>query len=129
MKILDTDILVAILRGKKDTQDLLDYLSSEDITTTSITAFELYYGAFKSERASENIKEVDSLLSSYSIINFDKKSSKAAGEIYSKLEISGLNIGLRDVLIGAICIVNNATIITRNVKHYSRIEGLNIEKW
>jgi len=31
MKILDTDILVAILRGKKDTEDLLDYLSGENI--------------------------------------------------------------------------------------------------
>jgi len=129
MKILDTDILISILRGKKDAEDVLDYLSGEDIAISSITAFELYYGAFKSERTSENIKEVDSLLSSYQVINFDKNASKEAGKIHSKLEKSGKGIGIRDVMIGAICLLNDAGLITRNVKHYSRIGGLRIEKW
>ncbi|ODS37598.1 hypothetical protein BEH94_10260 [Candidatus Altiarchaeales archaeon WOR_SM1_SCG] len=129
MKILDTDILISILRGKKDAEDVLDYLSGEDIAISSITAFELYYGAFKSERTSENIKEVDSLLSSYQVINFDKNASKEAGKIHSKLEKSGKGIGIRDVMIGAICLLNDAGLITRNVRHYSRIEGLRIEKW
>jgi len=129
MKILDTDFLVSILRGKKDAEDLLDYLNAGDIAITSITAFELYFGAFKSERASENIKEVDSLLSSYPVIYFDKNASKEAGKVYSALEKSGKRIGIRDVMIAAICRVNDASLITRNVKHYSRIEGLGIEKW
>jgi tRNA(fMet)-specific endonuclease VapC len=129
MKILDTDILVSILRGKKDAEDILDYLNGEDIAISAITAFELYYGAFKSERMSENIREVDGLLSSYPIINFDKNASKEAGKIYTKLENAGKDIGIRDVIIGAICRANDASLITRNVKHYSRIEGLKIEKW
>ena len=129
MKILDTDILVSILRGKEDAKDILDYLNGEDIAITTITAFELYYGAFKSEKASENIKEVDSLLVSYPVVDFSKESSKEAGKIYSKLGEAGKDIGIRDVIIGAICLVNDAGLITRNVRHYSRIVGLRIEKW
>ena len=69
------------------------------------------------------------MLSSYPVIDFDKNASKEAGKIYSKLEKKGLSIEIREIMIGAICLLNDASLITRNVKHYSRIEGLGVEKW
>ena len=49
MKCLDTDFLVAILRGKDDAKSKMESLDAEGHNaTTTINAFELFYGAYKS---------------------------------------------------------------------------------
>lgn len=129
MKVLDSDLLVAILRGKEAIKEVIERLDTEKIAITSISAFELYFGAFKSERAEENAKEVSDLISIYDILPFDGDVSGVAGRIYVDLQKQGKDIGIRDVMIAAICLINDAILVTRNVTHYSRIEGLKVEKW
>jgi len=45
------------------------------------------------------------------------------------LESKGEVIGLKDVLISSIVISNNCVIVTGNVKHFSRIQGVKVENW
>ncbi len=129
MKILDSDFLVTILRGKEDIKETIDRLNEEKVAITSINAFELYIGAFKSRHAEENVKEVNSLISTYEVLPFDRYVAKVAGRIYANLQKRGREIGIRDVMISAICLVNDAILVTRNVSHYGRIEGLGVETW
>jgi len=55
--------------------------------------------------------------------------AKKAGDLIAFLEARGKPIELEDILIGATALVNGLTAVTRNVRHFDRIEGLNVESW
>ncbi len=129
MKVLDSDFLIAILRGREEDKEITEKLETETIVITSINVFEIYFGIFKSKQVEENTKLVSSLVSVYDVIPFNTDAAKIAGRLYADLQKQGEDIGIRDVMIAAICLINNAVLITRNVQHYSRIKGLKVEEW
>ena len=64
MKCLDTDFLVAILRAKSDAESKMESLDAEgDNATTTINAFELFYGAHKSTKKTnlEHFRRIEGL--------------------------------------------------------------------
>ena len=130
MKCLDSDLLIAILRGKKEAYSKATELDEEaKEATTSVNAFEIFFGANKSARKSENMKEALELLESLNVIPLDLASSRKAAEISAKLATEDEPIDYRDALIAGIAIENDLTLVTRNKAHFSRIKNLKIETW
>ncbi|MGA2385206.1 MAG: type II toxin-antitoxin system VapC family toxin [Candidatus Bathyarchaeia archaeon] len=130
MKCLDTDILIAILRGKEEAKKKVDKIDEEDRgATTSVNAFELFFGANKSERKQENLKETSKLLERLTVFPLDFASSRKAAEISATLAAKGETIDFRDAMIAAIAVENGLTLVTRNQVHFKRIKGLQIESW
>lgn len=130
MNCLDTDLLVGILRGSGDTRKIMERLDEEGVQfTTSINVFELFVGAFLSRKRDTNLRSVESLLAKLSIIELDAETAKLAGLVAARLKQRGVGIDFRDVLIAAIALSHDLTIITRNVRHFSRIEGLKVQVW
>ncbi len=130
LKCLDTDLLVAILRGKQEAYASAQELDQEgNAATTSINVFELFYGANKSQLKIQNIKETEKLLAKLEIFPLDKSAAKAAGEISAKLSEKGRPIDYRDAMIAAIAIQNGRTLLTRNAEHFQRIKDLKVKGW
>jgi predicted nucleic acid-binding protein len=130
LKCLDTDLLIAILRGKKEACAQVKELDAQAKgATTSINAFEIFFGAYRSARATENIKEASRLLERLTVIPLDLFSARKAGEISAKLAAKGEEIDYRDAMIGGIAIENDLTLVTRNKSHFARIKGLKLEIW
>lgn len=130
MKCLDTDLLVAILRGDDEAEEKIRQLDEEGRNaTTSINAFEIFYGAYKSKRREKNVEGSKRLLSRMDILSIDGGAAEKAGSIFAKIELEGLPVEFRDVLIAASSIENHLTLVTRNKKHYQRISDLSIETW
>ena len=128
---LDTDFLVALLRNHPEaTKKAEEYDSIQaEISTTSMNVFEIYLGAFRSKEANKNVTQADELFNSVNILLLTQESSKKSGEILSTLLQEGKPIDLRDVLIAGITLVNEYTLVTRNVKHFKRIKRLSLEVW
>ncbi len=130
LKCLDTDLLVAILRGKKEAYKVAQELDQEVKTaTTVINAFELFYGANKSQLKAQNLRETENLLNKLQILPLDKAASKKAAEISAKLAQMGQALDYRDAMIAAIAIQNDATLLTRNEGHFQRIRDLKTKSW
>ena len=130
MKCLDTDLLIAILRGKKEAYNRVTELDEEAKgATTAINAFEVFFGAHKSAMKSENVKEASKLLDRLEVIPLDLASSRKAGEISAALVAKGETIDYRDAMIAGIAIENNLTLVTRNKSHFTRIKSLKLETW
>ena len=124
---LDTDFLVNFLRNETEEVEFIKKNEiNKDLATTYINLFELYYGAYKSNEKENNLKAIYSLLNRLNILNFSVDSVKKAGEILAKLEKEGNLIEFRDLFIGTVALVNGYPIKTKNIKHFSRIEGLKI---
>ena len=126
--IIDTDILVDLLRNVEKTVNFLAGMEEKNITlsTTLINAFELYHGAYKSKKREENVPATRKLLNRLIILNLSSRSAETAGGIYAELEEKGQPIGLRDALIGAISLTGGYPIMTGNIEHFRRIPGLTV---
>lgn len=126
MTVLDTNFLVYLLKNKSSA-DVADYYNNPK--TTSISLFELYYGAWNSLKSQENILKIKSLLKTVEMLEFDKPAAEEAGRIHSMLESSGESIELQDILIAGIVISRNEELVTNNIKHFRRIPGLKYSPW
>ena len=130
MKCLDTDLLIAILRGKEEARNEVAEIDEEAKgATTAINAFEVFLGAHKSARKNENIKEALKLFKRLEVFPLDFSSSRRAGEISAKLATKGETIDYRDAMIAGIALENDLTLVTRNESHFTRIKGLKLETW
>lgn len=128
---LDTDFLVALLRKRKEAEERAGEYDAAgvDVATTSMNAFEIYLGAYRSKKRERNLREVDELLESLKILQLTKENSRKSSEILSRLLNGGTPIDLRDAIIGGIALNEGYTLITRNIDHFKRITGLSVEMW
>ena len=78
------------------------------------------------KREKQNINE---FINSIATLPLDKKSAIKAGDIELHLIKKGQKVDIEDLMIGAIAIVNNEKLITRNEKHFKRINELDYETY
>ena len=130
MYMLDTCICVEIMRGNLP---LARARLLEDgffnYALPSIVAAELWCGVHKSKRIRENSKLLTVFLEPFEIVPFDLQCAERYGEVRACLEAHGTKIGNNDTMISAVALCYNATVVTNNVKDFSRVPGLKIENW
>ena len=125
--LLDTDIVVFLFRN----QGIAKRLSSIDprmVFISEITVAELEYGNYQSGRYNENREMLDSFLSSVNVLPFSLAIPLYAKERF-RLNSLGQNIQDFDLLIGCSSVAESLVMVTNNVKHFSRIDGIHIDNW
>jgi tRNA(fMet)-specific endonuclease VapC len=100
-----------------------------DIALCSIVKAELHYGALRSGNPQAALAKLEVFLAPYRSLPFDDRCAAAYGRIRARLAQLGSLIGPNDLLIAAIAAVHGATLVTHNVREFSRVEGLTYEDW
>ena len=126
--LLDTNAVIGLLNDPRST--LARRVRQEmpsDIGISAIVSHELFYGAFKSRRAPQNISRIDAL--QFAVLEFDNEDARQAGVIRAHLASAGSPIGLYDVLIAGQAVARNMILVTHNTDEFRRVPGLRIEDW
>ena len=89
----------------------------------------MFIGAYLSTKNTENADLVRALLLSLEILEFNLAACEKGGEFEAALRKRGEEIGIRVVMIAAISHIHDETLVTRNIRHYSRIDGLKLDTW
>jgi len=128
--MLDTNICIYIIKQQPEAvlRRFLEYQVG-DIGISSITLSELRYGVAKSKHREKNSNALDEFLIPLEILPFDEDAALAYGEIRSSLEIAGTPIGAMDLLIAAHAVSQGVTLITNNLRKFSRVSGLAVVDW
>jgi len=126
--LLDTNICISLLKGKYGIRETVIKVGPENCFISEISVAELYYGASKSNRKEERLKDVEFLMSKFEVLPI-YPSLPLYGDIKAKLEQQGRRIDDFDILIGVTAIVNDLIMVTDNVRHLSRIQHIRIENW
>ncbi len=128
--LLDTTVIIDLVENDKGAIQRLKELEEENIplVTTTITLFEIWKGAHRLLGTPEQEKMQD-IFDLLEVFLFDIPSAKEAGKIYSLLRKDGKMIQPEDCMIAGIAKTKNEPILTRNVKHFERIQGLKIEAY
>jgi tRNA(fMet)-specific endonuclease VapC len=126
--LLDTNVVIGLLNGA--TSKLAQRTRREkpaDVAISAVVAHELFYGAFKSRRAAQNVALVDAL--QFAVIEFDKEDARQAGEVRALLVSAGTPIGPYDVLIAGQARARNLILVTHNTEEFGRVPGLRFDDW
>lgn len=124
--LLDTSIIIDLFAGDQNVQQRIALL--DKLFVPSIAIGELYYGAFKSQRAAENPEQVEAFASDNDVIDCDVRTARTYGEIKNALRITGRLIPENAIWIAAIAIQHGFTPLARDA-HFQEIEQLSVEIW
>ena len=100
-----------------------------EVGVSSVTAAELSYGAEKSSRRGQNLEALGAFLLPLEVLAFGPEAAAAYGRVRAALEKAGTPIGPLDTLIAAHAAGLGVTLVTNNVREFSRVPGLEIEDW
>ena len=126
--LLDTDSVSFALRGQGGVGARIRACNPSDICMSAITLAELRYGADrKGSRKLHGL--IDTFAAAIEVVSFDEAAAAEFGRIGSILAERGTPIGEFDVLIAAHAVVLRCTLVTNNVRHFSKVPGLSVENW
>lgn len=128
--LLDTNACIAYLRaplssvGRKLVQQQPD-----DIALCAVVKLELIYGAAHSLRAQEQQAQLEQFFQPYISLPFHDSAAAIAGQVRADLATKGTPIGAYDLQIAAIALAHDLTLVTHNIREFSRVDGLHLEDW
>ena len=100
-----------------------------DLLLCSVVRAELEYGARRSDRVEENLQRVRAFCAPMRSVVFGDEAAEHYGLIRLQLEREGRVIGANDLLIAAIGLATDATLVTKNADEFRRVAGLRVEVW
>ena len=128
MIVLDTDVCVEILR-RNPVVSARFRANQRDVRIPFMVAAELLYGAEKSGDPDRNREQVEEFLGSVDIVESDENAVRTFGYVKAYLVKAGLAIPDADVLVAATALSRSCPLATGNVRHFSRIWGLQLQDW
>ena len=126
--LLDTSTCIFLLRGKRNVVNRLNETDEGKCYISDVVVAELIYGAYYSDHAEDNLRQVEEFVSEMKIITFDETIHTFAQE-RARLWKTGKKIEDFDLLIGCAAKAKDLTVVTHNRRHFEHIEGLQIEDW
>ncbi len=129
MFLLDTDTVIYSLKGVNKVQKNLRLHTHDPLYISTITLMELYYGACKSQQVNANLAKVKTIESSFNILTPGPETGEIFGRIKARLQSKGTRLADLDLIIAAIALTRNLTLVTNNQKHFGGIEGLQLTNW
>lgn len=128
--LLDTNVIAIYLNQRSlILREKLESINPEDIAICSVVKFELFYGAMRSGNPLRNLSRQQEFLDMFVSLPLDDLAARKPGEIRNNLAALGTPIAPYDLLIAAIAIVNNLTLVTHNTREFDRVSELRLEDW
>ncbi len=128
--LLDTNTWIYALKG--NSPQLVTRLGSVDpdqVVFCSIIKAELLHGAYRYGNREQRLNLLQRLFNRHRSFTFDDRSADTYGQIRQTLEAKGQRIGPMDLLIAAIALAEELTLVTNNTAEFSRITALQLENW
>ncbi len=120
--VLDSDVLIDHLRDAGLGRELVDELAtSSGYLITAVTAFELALG----HAYAHNPAPVDALMAAPCLM-LTREAAVVGGALLRELRAAGRGIDVRDAMQAAICLRADAPLVTRNIRHFARVPGLQV---
>lgn len=129
--LADTTFLIDLMRKKSEAVEKAKEIEAKGIAiqASSPSIFELYVGVSLSKKSNQEISKILSIVESLPQLVLNLESARVAGAIYAEKMKAGTRIDPEDAMIAGISKVARETLITRNIKHFSEIDGVKIETY
>jgi tRNA(fMet)-specific endonuclease VapC len=128
--LLDSNTCIRFLNQRSPAIiDRLTDTPDEDIFVCSVVKAEMFYGSERSTRRERNLAVQRAFFGRYASLPFDDAAAEKYAVVRADLETRGQLIGANDLLIAAIALAHDLTLVTHNLSEFSRVTGLRLEDW
>lgn len=126
--LLDTNICAAHFRRPAGlAHRFIQYGGGLFIPT--VVLGELYSGAYHVKNPDPLLQRIDDLLVDVQVLDFDHLCALRFGQVRGRLLQQGLSIPTADLMIAAVALVYDLTLVTNNTVDFENIPGLRLEDW
>lgn len=127
--LFDTDAISEILRPRPNPAYLrwVETLPREDQFTSAICVGELFKGAFRSSNRDRHLANLEQkVLPAVTVLPYDVATARVFGQLRADLEERGLPLPDADIQIAATAGYHGLELVTGNVRHFERIQGIKL---
>lgn len=124
--LLDTNVIIALFAGEAAVIAAL--ATVEAVYVPAVALGELYYGARKSGRPTENVTRVAEFAGAALVLACDAATAAMYGQVKAELRARGTPIPENDVWIAALARQHDLTLVTRDA-HFDHVHGLSVAPW
>lgn len=129
--IIDTDVLIDVMqedeRAVRKIRDLED--QHVRLRLSSVSLFELHHSIMRVNSPTKRQRRIERVVESKPVYPADATVMEKAGRIDGRVTSQRSAIGMGDTIIGATALINEETVLTRNVKDFEQIDDLDIESY
>ena len=125
--LLDTNVLIDMFKGNRRVQEHILRADFHNCLVSEITLAELYVGAFKGGDPRQ-LREIGFVVRRFHILPVTTALETYA-RLRVRLEAEGTPLDDFDLLIAASALQEGLTLVSHNIRHFNRIEGLRLEDW
>jgi tRNA(fMet)-specific endonuclease VapC len=125
--LIDSSVFIDSERGKLDLEDLLGRLGDETFGLSAVTASELLYGLHRARTpAQRNRRDVyiEAIFARMTVLVFDLAVARVHAALSAELRRTGRQVAARDLLIAATAMAHNYRVVTRDLRSFPKIPGL-----
>jgi tRNA(fMet)-specific endonuclease VapC len=127
--LFDTNACINLMRLREPLTGRARDAGPSAIAISAITLAEMWFGAAKSHHPRRTRAEQDAFLAPFRVLDFDAVAADCYAAARAHLAAQGRPIGDRDLMIAAIALANQMTVVTSNVTEFARVPGLMVEDW
>ena len=112
--LLDSDVIIWHLRGRKEVTEVLRDLQKFGLPACSaLSVLEIQLGVKKGEE-----EKTDRFINSLGIFDVNREVASKAAQLIRQYKARGVTLDLPDAIIAATCILHELILVTYNTKHY-----------
>lgn len=126
---LDTNTVIHFFRGAGRVAEHLLEVPPSRVAIPAVVLYELEVGLAKSPTGERRREQLAELAEGSNLLPFGVDEARAAAMVRLALERTGQSIGPLDTLIAGTALAHGATLVTRNLREFTRVEGLAVESW
>jgi len=127
--MLDTNTLSELIRNPRGAlTERLAAIEPDEVSTSIVVACELRFGA-RRKGSDVLTRRVEQLLGTLNVLPLDPPADEHYADIRAALEQLGTPIGSHDLFIAAHARSRGLTLVTHNIREFTRVPDLNVEDW
>jgi tRNA(fMet)-specific endonuclease VapC len=129
--LLDTNVCIVHLRSKGTSRlsQRLRAVHPNNVRLCSVVYGELLAGAYYSGRTAANLADTQAFLKLFTSLPFNDPAADQYARLWAALEAAGQRMKSNDLMIASIALLEGLTLVTHDVKDFSRVPGLRIDDW
>jgi tRNA(fMet)-specific endonuclease VapC len=124
--LLDTNIVIALFEGDGAVLSNLD--QAAEVFISAVVLGELFFGAAKSGRPSENMAKIEQFAGGWAVLSCDLDVAREYGILKKRLREKGRLLPENDIWIAATAKQHRVVLVTRD-RHFDDVEGLATAGW
>jgi tRNA(fMet)-specific endonuclease VapC len=121
--LIDTDRVVDYLKGIPDAHTQLRLLLDDGLAISIVTYAEVYEGIYYGSNPRQHESVFKSFLMGTQVLGINRSVAQRFAQIRGDLRRRGLLLPMADLVIAATALEHNMALVTRNRRHFERIQG------